>query len=161
MLATVGVGSLDELVDKAVPSGIRLDHRLELPEAGSEAEILARLRELASQNTVATSMLGMGYSNTITPPSLADAVDPLLLGLTSNSSALHLLIDEPGEVRLWCISDSAGRVPFALALNGLRAGGESTRLRFPVDAPGAVLGGGDMQMTSPLLQGVSGVGMLN
>jgi glycine dehydrogenase len=68
MLASVGVGSLDELIDKAVPSGIRLDHRLDLPEAVSEAEVLERLRELAARNTVATSMVGMGYSGTITPP---------------------------------------------------------------------------------------------
>ena len=47
MLATVGVGSLDELIDRAVPAGIRLDHRLEVPEAGTEDEVLARLRELA------------------------------------------------------------------------------------------------------------------
>ncbi|HYF47486.1 MAG TPA: glycine dehydrogenase (aminomethyl-transferring), partial [Acidimicrobiales bacterium] len=68
MLATVGVGSLDELIDEAVPAGIRLDHRLELPEAASEDEVLRRLRLLADRNTVATSLLGMGYSGTITPP---------------------------------------------------------------------------------------------
>ncbi len=50
MLATVGVGSLDELIDRAVPAGIRLDHRLDLPEAGTEDEVLARLRELADRN---------------------------------------------------------------------------------------------------------------
>ena len=68
MLAAVGVGSLDELVDEAVPSGIRLDHRSDLPEAGTEAEVLARLRALADRNEVVTSMIGMGYSGTITPP---------------------------------------------------------------------------------------------
>ena len=67
MLATVGVGSLDELIDRAVPAGIRLDHRLEVPEAGTEDEVLARLRELADRNRMTTSMLGMGYSDTITP----------------------------------------------------------------------------------------------
>ena len=67
MLATVGVASLEALVDAAVPAGIRQDTRLALPEAGTEDEILARLRVYADRNQVAVSMLGMGYSGTLTP----------------------------------------------------------------------------------------------
>jgi glycine dehydrogenase len=67
MLATLGYGSLDELTDAAVPSGIRFDEALGLPKARSEAEALADLRELASENQVVTSMIGLGYHGTITP----------------------------------------------------------------------------------------------
>ena len=67
MLATVGVASLDALVDAAVPASIRQDTRLALPEAGTEEEILTRLRAHADRNQVAVSMLGMGYSGTLTP----------------------------------------------------------------------------------------------
>ena len=67
MLATVGVASLDALVDAAVPASIRQDTRLALPEAGTEEEILTRLRAYADRNQVAVSMLGMGYSGTLTP----------------------------------------------------------------------------------------------
>ncbi len=67
MLAVVGAGSLDELIERAVPAGIRQTSRLALPEAGTEDEVLARLRAMADRNVVATSMLGMGYSGTITP----------------------------------------------------------------------------------------------
>jgi glycine dehydrogenase len=57
MLAVVGYGSLDELVADAVPESIReeVGRRTALPAARSEEQVLARLRELASQNRVATS----------------------------------------------------------------------------------------------------------
>src|SRR5688572_3826805 len=68
MLAALGVGSLDELLDRAVPASIRHRDALALPEARTEAEVLARLRELADRNETYTSLLGMGYADTITPP---------------------------------------------------------------------------------------------
>ncbi len=68
MLAALGVGSLDELLDQAVPETIRDRTPLALPGAVSEAGVLARLRELADANEVFTSLLGMGYSGTLTPP---------------------------------------------------------------------------------------------
>ncbi|MET0737712.1 MAG: glycine dehydrogenase (aminomethyl-transferring), partial [Acidimicrobiales bacterium] len=67
MLAAVGVASLDALVDAAVPASIRQVTRLALPEAGTEEEILTRLRAYADRNQVTVSMLGMGYSGTLTP----------------------------------------------------------------------------------------------
>ncbi|HEY8547701.1 MAG TPA: glycine dehydrogenase (aminomethyl-transferring), partial [Acidimicrobiales bacterium] len=67
MLATLGVASLDELIDQAVPATIRTDKPLALDEAASEAEVLARLRALAAKNTVATSLIGQGYYGTHTP----------------------------------------------------------------------------------------------
>ncbi len=67
MLATVGVASLDELVAETVPDSI-LDTTLELPEALSEMQTVARLEELASRNEVVPSLIGLGYYDTITPP---------------------------------------------------------------------------------------------
>ncbi len=68
MLATIGYGSLDELTDAAVPAGIRQTEALDLPAARSETEALADLRALADRNRVVTSMIGLGYHATITPP---------------------------------------------------------------------------------------------
>ncbi|MGZ4759816.1 MAG: aminomethyl-transferring glycine dehydrogenase, partial [Acidimicrobiales bacterium] len=67
MLAALGLGSLGELVDRVVPASIRLDKPLDLAAACSEAETLAELRSLASRNQVMTSLIGMGYADTITP----------------------------------------------------------------------------------------------
>ncbi|MDQ1684172.1 MAG: glycine dehydrogenase [Frankiaceae bacterium] len=68
MLAVIGYGSRRELVDAAVPRGIRSDHVLGLPPAASEEEVLDELRALARRNTVVTSMIGLGYYDTVTPP---------------------------------------------------------------------------------------------
>ena len=78
MLDVIGVASLDELAAKAVPSGI-LDKLTDsgaapgldqLPPAATETEALTELRALADTNTVATSMIGQGYYDTLTPPVL-------------------------------------------------------------------------------------------
>lgn len=78
MLDVIGVGSLDELAGKAVPHRI-LDKLSDngtapglasLPPAATEAEALAELRALADNNTVAVSMIGQGYYDTLTPPVL-------------------------------------------------------------------------------------------
>jgi glycine dehydrogenase len=68
MLDTLGVETLDELVDGAVPEGIRDRAPLDLPAPLSEAGALQRLRELADRNEVLVSLIGQGYSNTFTPP---------------------------------------------------------------------------------------------
>jgi glycine dehydrogenase len=67
MLAALGVGSIDELIDQAVPKSIRADEPLALPAAGSEPEVLAALRRLAGRNEVVTSLIGAGYSGTHVP----------------------------------------------------------------------------------------------
>jgi glycine dehydrogenase len=67
MLETIGYGSLDELMDAAIPETIRWHGTLDLPEAASEAEAVAELRSLAARNTVAVSMIGQGYYGTHTP----------------------------------------------------------------------------------------------
>jgi glycine dehydrogenase len=67
MLDLVGYGSIEELMDAAIPEVIRWHGTLDLPPAASEAEVLAELRELADRNTVATSMIGLGYYGTVTP----------------------------------------------------------------------------------------------
>src|SRR5262245_32276183 len=68
MLQTVGVGSLDELIGRTVPTAIRTSRPLALPPARTEAEALAALRALAQRNRPATSLIGMGYYGTHTPP---------------------------------------------------------------------------------------------
>jgi len=67
MLSVVGVNSLDELIDKVVPSDIRLKQPLQTGAPMSEAEFLAELKEIASKNEIFTHYIGMGYYNTITP----------------------------------------------------------------------------------------------
>ena len=69
MLEAIGVGSTEELMSRAVPAAIQLaaDVPSSLPDAASERQAIAELRALAAKNTVRTSMIGLGYSGTITP----------------------------------------------------------------------------------------------
>ena len=67
MLGTLGLDSLAALVDKTVPAVIRSEDGLDIPPAKTEAEALARLRELADQNEVFSSQIGLGYYNTHVP----------------------------------------------------------------------------------------------
>ncbi|MFV0130972.1 aminomethyl-transferring glycine dehydrogenase [Streptomyces sp. HMX112] len=68
MLAQVGYGSLDELTVAAVPDVIKSAEALGLPDARTEAEVLAELRSLAERNEVLAPMIGLGYYGTFTPP---------------------------------------------------------------------------------------------
>ena len=68
MLARIGVTSVDELLAETVPPAIRLEAPLDLPGPRREAHVLAELRELAAQNQQVTSLIGMGYAGTVTPP---------------------------------------------------------------------------------------------
>jgi len=67
MLKTVGVSSLDELIDQTVPAGIRLKNPLNLPAAKSEFDYLNTLKQTASKNKVFKSFIGQGYYDVIVP----------------------------------------------------------------------------------------------
>jgi glycine dehydrogenase len=68
MLDAVGYGSLDELIDVAIPETIRYRSRLDIPAGTSEHAALRELRGIAARNRVLRSYLGMGYHDCITPP---------------------------------------------------------------------------------------------
>ena len=67
MLDAIGAPSLDALIEQTVPASIRLAAPLDLPGAVTERDVIARLRDIAAQNVVMTSLIGQGYSDTITP----------------------------------------------------------------------------------------------
>ena len=67
MLDVVGYDSLEALTSAAVPEAIRVRDTLALPAADSEPGVLARLRQLGANNSVYTSLIGLGYYGTYTP----------------------------------------------------------------------------------------------
>ncbi len=67
MLATLGEPSLDALIAKTVPSGIRLAGPMNLPAAAGENAALAELRALAAKNRIFRSFIGEGYYDCFTP----------------------------------------------------------------------------------------------
>lgn len=69
MLRACGVETLDQLIDETVPASIRQAEPLPWPQM-TEHGILARMRGIAAQNRVTVSMIGQGYSDTVTPPAI-------------------------------------------------------------------------------------------
>ncbi|WP_179378578.1 aminomethyl-transferring glycine dehydrogenase [Jannaschia marina] len=69
MLSVVGADSLDALIDETVPKSIRQAEPLPWPQM-TEHAILGRMRALAAKNRVTVSMIGQGYSDTVTPPAI-------------------------------------------------------------------------------------------
>jgi glycine dehydrogenase len=67
MLEQIGVKSIQELIDKTIPSHIRLKGELNIDEAMSEQEYLQHITALGKQNKVFKSFIGLGYNETITP----------------------------------------------------------------------------------------------
>lgn len=67
MLSEIGIESLEELIDRTVPRGIRLQHQLDVSSGLSEFEYLSELKGIANQNKVYKSYIGQGYYDTIVP----------------------------------------------------------------------------------------------
>jgi glycine dehydrogenase len=61
MLKTIGVNSLDQLIEKTVPSAIMLEKPLRLPEAMGEFEYLNHIKNLGKKNKMFRSFIGQGY----------------------------------------------------------------------------------------------------
>lgn len=68
MLKEIGLDSIDTLVNKTIPEGIRLKRRLDIPKALSEFEYLNEVQAIGAKNKVFKTYIGMGYYNTIVPP---------------------------------------------------------------------------------------------
>ena len=67
MLEKIGVKSVDELIDKTIPSNIRLKEPLALDKPMTEREFTEHIAQLASENKLYTSYIGQGWYDTITP----------------------------------------------------------------------------------------------
>ncbi|AMM50601.1 glycine dehydrogenase [Rufibacter sp. DG15C] len=68
MLQVIGADSLDQLIDETVPAAIRLKQPLNLPSALTERDFLRKFSQIAKQNKLYKSYIGLGYNDTILPP---------------------------------------------------------------------------------------------
>lgn len=67
MLRTIGVDSLETLIDQTIPKDIRLKEPLNLPKGISEHQFLKHIGDLGLKNKVFKSYIGLGYHEAITP----------------------------------------------------------------------------------------------
>ena len=71
MLSTIAMSSTEELLNATMPASIVASGPLALPGGVSERDALRRLRTIAAKNRQVTSLIGMGYTGTVTPPVIA------------------------------------------------------------------------------------------
>ena len=67
MLQSIGVASIDELIDQTIPLNIRLEKPLDFPNGLTEREYYRKILKLAKKNKVFNTYIGMGWYDTITP----------------------------------------------------------------------------------------------
>lgn len=67
MLKQVGASSLDELIEQTVPSSIRLEKPLNIGKGLTERQYFRKIHDIAQQNKVYNTYIGMGYYDVITP----------------------------------------------------------------------------------------------
>ncbi|WP_114789342.1 aminomethyl-transferring glycine dehydrogenase [Niabella yanshanensis] len=67
MLQETGFSNLDGLIEKTVPSGIRMKTALRIPRAMSEHEYLRHIKNVSLKNKIFKNYIGQGYYGTITP----------------------------------------------------------------------------------------------
>lgn len=67
MLETIGIESLEALIEKTIPSSIRLQKPLSLPDSMSENAYMASVKNMSLKNVLYKSFIGQGYYGTITP----------------------------------------------------------------------------------------------
>jgi len=67
MLKDIGVASLDDLIEKTIPSSILESAAVETSEAISEFNVLKKIKNIAGKNKIYRSFIGQGYFDTIMP----------------------------------------------------------------------------------------------
>ncbi len=67
MLSTIGIKTLEELIEKTVPSKIRLTKAMNLPDGMNEWEYLNHIKQIGGLNKIYKTYIGQGYYDTITP----------------------------------------------------------------------------------------------
>ncbi|XP_077004328.1 glycine dehydrogenase (decarboxylating), mitochondrial isoform X1 [Tamandua tetradactyla] len=70
MLQALGLASIEELIDKTIPSSIRLKRPLKMEDPICENEILTTLHAISSKNQIWRSYIGMGYYNCSVPQTI-------------------------------------------------------------------------------------------
>ena len=67
MLAELGLNELEDIIEQAIPANILNRDPLKLTETISERAVITHLRKMRERNKVFTSMIGMGYYDTVMP----------------------------------------------------------------------------------------------
>lgn len=67
MLSTIGLDSIDTLIEQTIPEAIRAEKDLDLSESMTEAEFGEHIAALGEMNSIFKTYIGMGYHPTVLP----------------------------------------------------------------------------------------------
>ena len=67
MLSTIGLDSIDTLIEQTIPKAIRAEKELDLSESMTEAEFGEHIAALGEMNSIFKTYIGMGYHPTVLP----------------------------------------------------------------------------------------------
>ena len=67
MLNSIGLNSIEELIDETIPKNIRLNKDMQLEPAMSESDYLRHLKKVSSKNKVFKTYIGLGYNRSYMP----------------------------------------------------------------------------------------------
>ena len=67
MLNSIGLNSIEELIDETIPKNIRLNKDIQLEPAMSESDYLRHLKKVSSKNKVFKTYIGLGYNRSYMP----------------------------------------------------------------------------------------------
>ena len=76
MLRTMGLASVDQLINETIPDHIRRKDEMKVPPAQAEFDYLQELKQLASKNLPFRSFIGQGYYGTVTPSVISRSPTP-------------------------------------------------------------------------------------
>jgi len=67
MLSTIGLDSIDTLIEQTIPKAIRAEKELDLSDSMTEAEFGEHIAALGEMNSIFRTYIGMGYHPTVLP----------------------------------------------------------------------------------------------
>ena len=67
MLSTIGLDSIDTLIEQTIPKAIRAEKELDLSDSMTEAEFGEHIAALGEMNSIFKTYIGMGYHPTVLP----------------------------------------------------------------------------------------------
>ena len=129
LLKAIGYEDMDSFIDATVPAPVRMNKSLDLPEAISEHEALAKLRTMADNITVNKSYIGQGYS----PVRMPAVIQRNVLENPGWYTAYTPYQAEISQGRLEALLNFQ---QVCIDLTGLELAGAGVR-RFPPQVPGA------------------------
>jgi hypothetical protein len=135
MLNQIGLKTLDELTQKAVPAQIRTQNPLQVGPERGETELLKDLKATAQQNKLLKNFIGMGYYGTITPNGKFFFCDRFARDLTNGLTHVPIIFMNYAYYIIKCLHDSIFFLTIAMLCDRKYARFQNTQSNHAICLP--------------------------